>query len=315
MAASRKLHPDELDIDVPLVRRMVAEHFPRWAGLPVEPVEPTGTSNAMYRLGTELVVRVPRIPGAVEEIAKEDLWLRRLAPRLPVPVPVPLAVGGPVDGCPWPWSVLRWLDGTTPVPGRIAEPGLLARDLAGFVTAMRGIDPAGAPAAHRGESLADRDAATRTAIAAVPDLVDAPAATAAWEHALAAPAPTGPPVWLHGDLQPGNLLVDRAGRLGAVIDFGCAGLGEPAVDLIPAWYVLPAAARPSFRAAAAPDDAAWDRARGWALSVALLEAAYYRHSDARMTAIARHVVAEVLADHAQGRAPASRTRRELSDTP
>ncbi|MGW3229801.1 aminoglycoside phosphotransferase family protein [Kitasatospora sp. NPDC001095] len=298
MAPSRKLHPDELDIDESLVRRMVAEYFPQWAGLPVEPVMPTGTSNAMYRLGTELVVRIPRIPGVVEEIAKEDRWLRHLAPRLPVPVPVPLAVGGPVDGCPWPWSVLRWLDGTTPVTGRIAEPGLLARDLAGFVTAIRRIDPADGPAAHRSESLAERDAWTRKAIAAVPDLVDAAAATAAWEHALAAPAPTGPPVWLHGDLQPGNLLVGPDGRLAAVIDFGCAGLGESAVDLIPAWYVLPAAARPAFRAAAAPDDAAWDRARGWALSIALMEVSYYRDSDPRMTSIARHVIAEVLAEHA-----------------
>ncbi|MFG2904390.1 aminoglycoside phosphotransferase family protein [Kitasatospora sp. NPDC048286] len=298
MASSRKLHPDELDIDESLVRRMVAEHFPEWAGLPVEPVTPTGTSNAMYRLGAELVVRIPRIPGVVEEIAKEDRWLRRLAPRLPVPVPVPLAVGGPVDGCPWPWSVLRWLDGATPVTGRIAEPGLLARDLAGFVTAIRRIDPVGGPAAYRNESLAERDAETRKAIAAVPDLVDAAAATAAWEHALDAPAPTGPPVWLHGDLQPGNLLVGPDGRLAAVIDFGCAGLGEPAVDLIPAWYVLPAAARETFRAAAAPDDAAWDRARGWALSIALMEVSYYRDSDPRMTSIARHVIAEVLADHA-----------------
>ncbi|MFG2914190.1 aminoglycoside phosphotransferase family protein [Kitasatospora sp. NPDC048298] len=298
MASSRKLHPDELDIDESLVHRMVAEHFPQWAGLPVEPVTPTGTSNAMYRLGAELVVRIPRIPGVVEEIAKEDRWLRRLAPRLPVPVPVPLAVGGPVDGCPWPWSVLRWLDGATPVTGRIAEPGLLARDLAGFVTAIRRIDPVGGPAAYRNESLAERDAETRKAIAAVPDLVDAAAATAAWEHALDAPAPTGPPVWLHGDLQPGNLLVGPDGRLAAVIDFGCAGLGEPAVDLIPAWYVLPAAARETFRAAAAPDDAAWDRARGWALSIALMEVSYYRDSDPRMTSIARHVIAEVLADHA-----------------
>ncbi|MEU1286730.1 aminoglycoside phosphotransferase family protein [Kitasatospora sp. NPDC005856] len=298
MAASRKLHPDELDIDEALVRRMVAERFPQWAGLPVEPVEPAGTSNAMYRLGAELVVRIPRIPGVVEEIAKEDVWLRRLAPRLPVPVPVPLAVGGPVDGCPWPWSVLRWLDGTTPDAGRLAEPGLLARDLAGFVTAVRRIDPTGAPAAYRSESLASRDAATRTAIAAVPDLVDAAAVTAAWEHALGAPAPAGPAVWIHGDLQPGNLLVSPDGRLSAVIDFGCAGLGEPAVDLIPAWYVLPAPARTAFRTDVADDDAMWDRARGWALSIALLEVAYYRDSDPRMTAIARHVIAEVLADHA-----------------
>lgn len=298
MTAARRMHPDELDIDEALVRRMVAEHFPQWAGLPVEPVDSAGTSHAMYRLGAELVVRVPRIPGAVEEIAKEDRWLRLLAPRLPVPVPVPLAVGGPVDGCPWPWSVLRWLAGAHPVVGRVPQPEALARDLADFVTAIRRIDPADGPASYRSESLASRDAATRKAIAAVADLVDAAAVTAAWQHALDAPGHAGPPVWIHGDLQPGNLLVSPDGRLGAVIDFGCAGLGEPAVDLLPAWYVLPAAVRAAFRAAAAPDDAAWDRARGWALSIALMEVAYYRDSNPRMVGIARQVIAEVLADHA-----------------
>ncbi|MFE4517851.1 phosphotransferase [Kitasatospora sp. NPDC056783] len=298
MTASRRMHPDELDIDEALVRRMVAERFPRWAGLPVEPVVPVGTSHAMYRLGAELVVRVPRTPRSAGEIGQEDRWLPRLAPHLPVPVPVPLAVGGPVDGCPWSWAVLRWLDGTNPVVGELAQPVPLAEDLAAFVTAMRRLDLAGGPASYRSETLADRDANVRKAIGAVADVIAAEAATAAWEEALKAPGHPGPPVWIHADLQPGNLLVSPDGRLGAVIDFGCAGLGEPAVDLIPAWYVLPAPAREAFRTAVAADDAAWARARGWALSVALMEVAYYRESNPRMAATARHVIAEVLADHA-----------------
>ncbi|MFE6053328.1 aminoglycoside phosphotransferase family protein [Kitasatospora sp. NPDC056446] len=291
------MHADEIDIDDALVRRMVAERFPQWAGLPVEEVATAGTSNAMYRLGADLVVRIPRIPGAAEDIGKECAWLGRLAPELPVAVPVPLALGGPVDGCPWPWSVLRWLDGVNPAAGRPAEPALLAAGLADFVNAMRRIDPAGGPASYRGEPLAERDGAVRAAIAALAGAVDARAAASVWERALRAPGHPGPPVWIHADLQPGNLLVDGRGRLSAVIDFGCAGLGDPAVDLIPAWYVLPAPVRAAFRAAVGADDAAWARGRGWALSVALLELAYYRETSPRMTGIARHVIAEVLAGH------------------
>ncbi|WP_316520571.1 aminoglycoside phosphotransferase family protein [Kitasatospora brasiliensis] len=296
MTTFGRMHPDELPIDEALVRRMVAAEFPRWAGLPVEPVVPVGASHAMYRLGAELVVRIPRTPRMVEEIGREARWLPRLAPHLPAPIPAPVAVGGPVDDCPWSWAVLRWLHGATPVVGELARPDLLAQDLAAFVTALCGLDPTGAPASYRSETLTDRDAHIRKAIGAVADVVDADAATAAWEEALKAPEHPGPPVWIHADLQPGNLLVSPQGRLAAVIDFGCAGLGDPAVDLLPAWYVLPAAAREAFRAAVAADDATWARARGWALSVALMEVSYYRDSNPRMTAIARHVIAEVLAD-------------------
>ncbi|MFB7908644.1 aminoglycoside phosphotransferase family protein [Kitasatospora sp. NPDC056076] len=292
----RKMHADELDVDEELVRRMVAARFPRWAGLPVEPVDSAGTSNAMFRLGAELVVRIPRIPGAVEDIGKEYTWLRRLAPELPVAVPVPVALGEPVDGCPWEWSVLRWLDGANPAAGDERQPDLLAADLAGFVTAMRRADPAGAPASYRSETLAARDAAVRRALAALAGEVDAAAVTALWKTALGAPEHAGPPVWIHADLQPGNLLVDGGGRLAAVIDFGCAGLGDPAVDLLPAWYVLPASARDAFRTAVGADAAEWERGRGWALSVALAELDYYRDSNPRMARTARYVLGELLAE-------------------
>ncbi|MBD0696060.1 phosphotransferase [Streptomyces sp. CBMA123] len=292
------MHVDELDIDEALVRRMVAGQFPRWANLPVEPVDSAGTSNAMYRLGADLVVRIPRIPGAVEDIEKEEVWLRRLAPELPFAVPVPVALGEPADGCPWPWSVLRWLEGDPPVVGDVRQPELLAADLASFVTAMHRVDRVGAPDSYRSETLAARDAAVRRAIAAVAGAVDAPAVTALWDRTLEADEHPGPPVWIHADLQPGNLLVDAAGRLSAVIDFGCMGLGDPAVDLITAWYVLPAAVRDTFRTAVAADDAEWERGRGWALSVALMELEYYRETNPRMASIARHVVGELLADHA-----------------
>ncbi|CAM5659163.1 phosphotransferase [Streptomyces avidinii] len=294
-----KMHADEPDIDVPLVTRLIAGQFPRWAELPVERVESGGTSNAMYRLGADMVVRLPRTPGSAADVRTEQVWLRRLAPVLPVAVPVPAGTGRPAEGYPWPWSVYGWLPGASPVIGAIPEPELLAADLAEFVTALHRADPVDAPPAYRSESLAARDAETRATIAelAASAGLDAGAATALWDEALRAPQGDGPPVWIHADLQPGNVLL-ADGRLSAVIDFGCAGLGDPAVDLIAAWYVIPAAARSAFRSAVGADDAAWTRGRGWALSIALPELSYYRESNPAMASTARHVIAQLLADGA-----------------
>lgn len=295
MCAS-KIHADEVDIDASLVRRLLGAQFPQWADLPVTRVEFAGTSNAMYRLGEDMVVRLPRLEGAADDVAKEHRWLPRLAPPLPIAIPVPLGQGTPAEGYPWPWSVYRWLDGETPVIGRhLAEPDLLARQLADFIRALQRIDPTDGPAAYRGEPLAMRDAATRDAMAQLGGIVDTGAATAVWDAALGAPTWPGPPVWIHADLQPGNLLIVR-GQLGAVIDFGCAGVGDPAVDLIAAWYLMPADARRVFRDALGADDAAWARGRGWALSIALIELGYYRDRNLRMATIARHVIDELLAE-------------------
>jgi aminoglycoside phosphotransferase (APT) family kinase protein len=160
----------------------------------------------------------------------------------------------------------------------------------------------GAPPSYRCEPLRERDRSTREAIAQVQGLVDAAAVIAVWQDALTAPGPAGRPVWIHADLQPGNVLITAGGRLSAVIDFECAGLGDPAVDLIPAWYVLPAGrARTAFRAAASA--AQWARGRGWALSIALLELSYYRSRNPRMATIAHHVIREILAE-LPARAPA-----------
>ncbi|RKT56885.1 aminoglycoside phosphotransferase family protein [Saccharothrix australiensis] len=284
------MHPDEPVIDPPLVRRLLAECFPRWADLPARRVASAGTDNAMFRLGEDLVARLPRIGWAVEGIAHECAWLPRLAPHLPVAVPEPLGLGRPAAGYPWPWAVLRWLDGENPVE---APPGL-AGDLAGFVSALRRVELPDPPAAGRGRPLATRDAPTREAIAALGDEVDAAAVTAVWESALAAPPWEGDPVWVHGDLSPGNVLV-AGGRLSAVIDFSSCGVGDPAADLPVAWNLLPAAQRDEFRAALGVDDATWARGRGLALSIALIQLPYYRDTNPMLVANSRHVIGEVLA--------------------
>ncbi|MFJ6433924.1 aminoglycoside phosphotransferase family protein [Streptomyces sp. NPDC091416] len=297
MSADR-MHADEPGTDDALVRRLIAAQFPRWSGLPVERVGAAGTSNAMYRLGADLVVRLPRTAGSAGDAAKEHHWLPRLAPSLPVAIPVPLGAGVPGEGYPWPWSVYAWIDGSCPVVEDPAEAAPLARDLARFITALHRVDPTGGPPSYRSESLAARDSAVRAALADLSAEIDTGAAARVWEAALRAPAPTGPPVWIHADLQPGNMLTAN-GRLTAVIDFGCLGLGDVAVDLIVAWYVLPAGARDTFRAAVEADDASWVRGIGWALSIALMELQYYRETNAFMAGTARHVIAEILAGQRQ----------------
>ncbi|TWE21798.1 aminoglycoside phosphotransferase (APT) family kinase protein [Kitasatospora atroaurantiaca] len=291
-----RMHADEADIDVAVVRGLIAAQFPQWADLSVEPVDTVGTDNAVYRLGGELAVRLPRIEGAVGSVEREQQWLPLLAPQLPVAVPAPRGLGGPAGGYPWSWSVYRWLDGENPSVNRVAEPGLLAEDLAEFIRALRRIDPSGGPSAGRGVPLAARDAATRAAIVELRGIIDTDAAGAAWEEALRIPERSGPPAWFHGDLSPGNVLITR-GRLSAVIDFGCMGVGDPTVDLIIAWNLLPADARGVFRAALQADDATWARGRGWALSIALIQLPYYRDTNPVLAANARHVIREVLADH------------------
>ncbi|MEU3066858.1 aminoglycoside phosphotransferase family protein [Streptomyces sp. NPDC006906] len=277
-----------------LVRGLIAAQFPHWADLPVEAVDASGTANAIYRLGDDKTVRLPRTEGSAADVAREHRWLPRLAERLPFPVPLPLAQGTPGEAFPRPWSVCTWLDGTNPAPGDASSSSdLLAADLAECVLALRRIAPDGAPPAYRSEPLASRDAATREALATLAGIVDAEAVTAAWDASLSAPPCTAAPVWVHGDLQPGNVLV-ADGRLTAVIDFGCTGLADPAVDLIAAWYLLTAGARETFRTAVAADDATWARGRGWALSIALLELAHYRESNPVMARIAARVVEEIV---------------------
>jgi len=302
---AEKMHADEVDTDASLVGRLLAAQFPHWADLPIEPVDSAGTDNALYRLGDAMVVRLPRIHWAVGQVEKEHEWLPRLAPLLPLAVPVPLAKGMPGEGYPWKWSVYRWLEGENATIERIADARRAATELGHFIAALQRIDTTGgpSPAVHnsfRGVPLATRDATTRAAIASLRSVIDVGAASAAWEAALEAPAWDGPPVWIHGDIQSGNLLAVR-GRLSAVIDFGCLGVGDPACDLTVAWTLLSGEARDAFRAALPVNDATWARGRGWALSVGLIALPYYQSTNPVLAGIARHAIEEALADHAKRR--------------
>ena len=295
-----KMHIDELDVDVALVGRLLAAQFPQWAALPLTPVHSAGTDNALYRLGSDLVVRLPRIEQATGQVEKEHQWLPRLAPHLPLAIPVPLAKGRPGEGYPWPWSVYRWLAGENASIQRIADAGQAARVLAHFIAALQRIDPTDGPPpgthnSFRGMPLATRDTETRAAIGELSGMLDAEAVTATWEAALQAPAWQGPPVWIHGDLSPLNLLV-QGGRLSAVIDFGCLGVGDPACDLQVAWNLFSAESRDIFHTALGVNDATWARGRGWALSVGLIALPYYQRTNPALAGIARRAIEQALAD-------------------
>jgi aminoglycoside phosphotransferase (APT) family kinase protein len=290
------MHPGMHPIDDDLVRGLIAAQFPQWAELAVERWPSGGTVNAMYRLGDDMVVRLPLVAGGAKDVAMEQDWLPRLASWLPTDIPEVLGAGQPAKGYPWPWSVYRWLAGEHPKTGALNEPVLLAKDLAEFVAAMRSITLPGAPRAHRGGAVASLDGATRAAIEQLRGIpeegVDCGAVAAVWEEALRAQG-RDEQVWLHADLMPGNLLLD-GGRLSAVIDFGCAGVGDPACDLFPAWNLLPAEAREVFREALGVDDATWIRGRCRTLSQALIALPYYRKTNPAMADNARHVIRAVL---------------------
>jgi len=290
--------PIRIEIKTDTVRRLIAAQFPAWAKLPIRPVPATGSDNAMFRLGPDLAVRLPRVDRAVVSLEKEAAWLPRLAPHLPLPVPVPVALGKAGENYPWPWAVCRWVKGDHVAAGRITDEGAFAREVAAFTRALWGLDATDGPRPGRhnfgrGAPLVERDAATRDRIASLTSVFGAEL-TRIWEAALASEW-TAAPVWIHGDLQGTNLLA-RDGRLAGVIDFGGLGVGDPACDLIVAWNLFGPAGREAYRLALPVDDATWARGRGWALSTGVIAFAYYRERLPNVAIGARRTIEAVLAE-------------------
>lgn len=266
---SEKMHADELEIEERLVRRLLVDQFPRWAELPLRKVEPGGTVNAVFRLGDEYAIRLARREGPTTPGGREFLWLPKLAPLVPLEIPVPIAQGCPNNEYPWFWEIHSWLKGET-MPIEAIDEIQAARDLAEFVLALQQVDPMEGPLG-RGIPLAQRDKDFRYWLAR---FNGDPAVSAVWESALSAPPWNGPPVWHHGDLDARNWLV-RDKRISGVIDWGMMGIGDPACDVMVAWKLHSPEARDVFLDATRTDDATLARARGWVVSQAVAILAYY----------------------------------------
>lgn len=271
------MHAGELPVDEDLVRRLLGEQFPDLAERPLRLLRTTGTVNAVVRLGDDAYVRLPRKPHWAADLEREWRWLPVIAAHVDLAVPVPLRLGRPTEAFPYPWAVFGWLPGDPYATGLVADEAAAAYDLARFVTDLRTVPTDDAPAGGR-RPLAELDEQTRQAIDQAGDLVDRHRLRRAWDAALEAPVWDGRRVWIHSDLLQPNLLVHEH-RLSAVIDFGAAGAGDPAGDVIAAWAVFGARGRDAYREALAVDDGTWERARGWLLHQAVMIIPYYRDTN------------------------------------
>jgi aminoglycoside phosphotransferase (APT) family kinase protein len=260
--------PQRLTVDVETVHQLVEEQFPRWSQLPVTPVPEPGWDNLTFRLGDDLLVRLPSAAEYALAVEKEHRWLPQLAEHLPVQVPVPMGLGRPGAGYPFHWSVYGWIPGEPAAPSAVTDPTGVAQDLVDVLVALQGVDATNGPQPgihnwFRGGTLRTYDATARSALAELDGHLDVDLAAAAWDHALAARW-DGVDGWFHGDLAPGNLLLER-GRLVALIDFGTCGVGDPSCDLAIVWTLLDHAGRQSLREQLDIDASTWSRGRGWAL--------------------------------------------------
>jgi aminoglycoside phosphotransferase (APT) family kinase protein len=294
--------PDRSSIDLPLARRLVDSQFPLWSDLPITEVEADGWDNRTFRLGRELTVRLPSGDWYAKQVEKEQRWLPVLALELPLPIPSPVALGAPDAGFPYPWSVYGWLEGELASKAPIDDLGAFATTLAGFLNALGRIDATDGPRPgehnfFRGGPLATYEEEALQALETLGDEVPRDEVNRAWEDAMTTSWERAP-VWLHGDVASGNLLV-RDGRLAAVLDFGSSGVGDPACDVVIAFTFLSGASRDRFRAALDVDADTWSRGRGWGLWKALISLVGHLENDSPDAALARRDIEQILADHAR----------------
>ena len=290
------MHADEIAVDEGTVRRLLAAQLPEWAGLELRRLPPVGTDNQLFRLGEDLLVRMPRIHWAADSALHEHEWLPRLAPHLSLPVPAPVALGEPGEGYPWHWTVVPWIEGETPTEETF-DPEEWAVALGAFVRECRAVPGMGGPAKTegRGAPLPSLDGWVREWTAKADESeVSRDAVLAVWADALDAPAYDDEPRWFHGDLHDGNLLV-RDRRLAAVIDWGAAGRGDPAIELNAMWGYVPASVADLYRDAVGLDEAAYRRARGFALAPAISASTYYRETAPEIAVSALGTVRRLIA--------------------
>jgi len=293
---SRKMHADELLIDERLVKQLIANQFPKWLSSELKVVRPWGTDNAMFKLGDDKVVRLPRISSAADNLQKEIFSLLRLSNQLSLPIPQIISRGIPGESYPFIWTINTWLEGENPGENNKVEMEQAALDLAKFIADMQSVDSKGAHLSVRGKSLMTRDESTKKSIKLLDDIYDVQLLSNIWEESLSQSEWKNDPVWIHGDLHPGNILV-KSGKISGVIDFGLSGIGDPACDMKVAWTFLDKGGRSKFRAAVQTDDATWARGRSWAFTMGVVAYPYYKETNPEFAKIAKRAIDEVIADY------------------
>ncbi|EEK78323.1 acetyltransferase [Bacillus cereus] len=263
------MHP----INVSLVEKLIQEQFPEWAHLEVKSVKLSGHDNRTFHLGDQMSVRLPSDVAYAPQVEKENKWLPLLSKELSLPISSPIAKGNPSEEYPWPWSINKWIEGETVTKENVRDLNEFAADLGSFLVALQSIDASNGPIAgahnfYRGGLISVYDEEARGAIENNKDVFNETVLKHLWDLALQSTWKRKP-VWIHGDVAPGNLLV-KDGKLCAVIDFGILGVGDPACDAAMAWTFFDENSRNVFKEVLHIDDETWNRARGWALWKALI---------------------------------------------
>jgi aminoglycoside phosphotransferase (APT) family kinase protein len=297
-----KMHENELEIDEIFANTLIETQCPQWSGLPIVPVMSSGTDNALFRLGNEYIIRLPRIEwetGSVNKsINKEYEWLPKIAKFLKIPISEPIFKGHPDKSYPWSWLISKWNEGHNPDFENDNEYEFLAKDLAYFLNELHKTNLSHGPLSRRGVALNTKivDEETKKAISELEGEIDIPIVTEIWERLSNIPNWNKEPVWVHGDFLPGNILIQN-NRLSAVLDFTDVGMGDPACDLVIAWSLLNPNSRFIFRKKLEKiDDNTWERGKGWALSIASIMLPYYMHSNPVLVKLARRMIEQVLFD-------------------
>lgn len=297
-----KMHADEFLINASMVKHLIDSQCPQWTHLPIQYVESSGTDNALFRLGSDYIIRLPRLDGGRPNIEKEWEWLPKLAPMLKTPISVPVYKGEPSQDYPYYWTIARWHEGRVPDFELNDDYEYLAKDLAFFINELHAIQLTDGPKSRRGVPLNTPalDLETRQATSQLQDEVDVDRVTELWNKLSQIRYWDNDPVWIHGDLLPGNILIQNQ-RLSAVIDFSDVGLGDPATDLIPAWCLFSARSRAIFKQHLKTlDENTWQRGKGRALSMALIILPYYKNTNKVLADIARKMIAQILEDTSDG---------------
>lgn len=292
-----RLHADEFAIDEGLVRRLLAEQRTGWADLPLRRLPASGTVNVSYRLGHDMVVRLPRASEFADGPPHEARWMPLFAPLLPLAVPAHLALGTPTQDYPSHWSVLEWIDGEPASQVTLRDLDAAADALGELVAALKDVPTDGAPdgGSYRAFGLQRVDADLRRWADQLPDDIDRAAVLAVWEECLSAGVWTDPPRWLHSDLR-GDNLIARDGDLVAVIDWEGCTVGDPSADYLAAWWLFDRPSRDSFRRASGARANDWLRAKGWALYMAVAAIPYYCKTNQVFAGQARAALRGILAD-------------------